>query len=59
MVSKLTIQERRTDLIAKVLGKPFEQVRTLYNYDRGSDVVELATHDEAGRLYNAILEELN
>jgi hypothetical protein len=59
MVSKLTITERRTDLIRQVLGKPYEHVRVLYNFDRGPDIDRLAHSPVARDLYNTVIDELN
>lgn len=58
-ISKLMIQRRRTDLLAKVRGQPWEDVELLFNYDRGADVDELASDPEARTLYEVILRELN
>jgi hypothetical protein len=59
MVSKLCIQRRTTNLIAKVFGDPWEQLETLFNYDRGPDVDRLSEDQTARALYHAILDELN
>lgn len=58
-IAKLSIVTSRTDLIAQAMGRPFESIRVLYNYDRGLDVDRLATDREAQRLYRAVLDELN
>lgn len=60
MISKLMIQERRTDIL-KQLRDPSkgERVRTLYNYDRGLDLDRLAASPVARTLYQIILDELN
>ncbi len=58
MVSKLTIQEVRSDLVGMAFGhRP--KVRTLFHYDRGPDVNDLRASAVATRLYYAIIEELN
>ena len=59
MVSKLTIQRTRTDLIKRVLGHEHEHVETLFNYDRGPDFDRLDRDEVARTLYHAVLEELN
>ncbi len=59
MVSKLTIQRRTTDLLARVLGQPWERVETLFNYDRGPDIDRLREDATAHRIYHDVLEELN
>jgi hypothetical protein len=59
MISKLSIQRRRADLLGKVVGNAWERVETLYNYDRGIDVDRLDEDPAAHALYNTILEELN
>lgn len=59
MVSKLTIAERRTDILRKLLGPGGETGRVLYNYDRGLEVDRLDESPAATTLYRAILDELN
>lgn len=59
MVSKLTIAERRTDILRNLLGPGGETVRVLYNYDRGLDVDRLDESPAATALYRGILDELN
>lgn len=58
-ISKLAIESRHTDLIARVMGKPYETIRVLYCYDRGLDVDKLSSNREAQRLYRAVVDELN
>lgn len=58
-ISKLSITSRRTDPIAQVMGRPYETVHLLYNYDRGLDVDKLNADREAQRLYRAVVDELN
>ena len=57
-ISKLTIQLRSEDLIAKVAGAPFEEVETLFNYDRGLDIDRLDENPRARELYDHVLREL-
>ncbi len=59
MVSKLAILERRTDPLKQVSSPGDEDVRTLYNYDRGLDFDRLNGHPAAMRLFYAVLDELN
>lgn len=58
-ISKLTIQVRTEDPLAKVVGRPHEAVTTLFNYDRGDDVDRLDEHPQAKVLYDLVIEELN
>lgn len=57
-VSKLTIQLRSEDLMARVAGAPYEEVETLFNYDRGDDVDRLDEIPRARELYIHVLREL-
>ena len=57
-ISKLSIQVRSVDLIAKVAGHPYETVDTLFNYDRGGDVDRLKENLQAKRLYDIVVGEL-
>jgi len=58
-ISKLTIQLRHQDPIARVRGRPHEQVVTLFNYDRGAEIDRLGAHAEARSLYDLVLKFLN
>lgn len=58
-ISKLCVQLRSENAMAKVRGGPYEQVDTLFNYDRGPDVDRLNEHAGAKDLYDLIVRELN
>lgn len=58
-ISKLFIREVRPTLSEKLLIAPINDVRVLYNYDRGPDVDLLHTSTVARRLYDDVLAELN
>lgn len=57
-ISKLTIQTRTEDLLAKVVGKPYEKIETLFNYDRGPDIDRLHENSRARKLYDHVFQEL-
>jgi len=57
-ISKLTITTRTEDPLARVLGKPFETVKILYNYDRGLDVDQMDKSPRARRLFQIVKREL-
>lgn len=57
-ISKLAIQTRQVDIMAKFTGRPYEAVDTVYNYDRGHDVDRLNEDPNARRLYDLVLREL-
>lgn len=57
-ISKLTIATRTVDPLAQVLGKPFEKVEVLYNFDRGLDIDRLHESPRARRLYQVVMREL-
>lgn len=58
-ISKLTIQAREVDLMAKALGRPYETVVSLFNYDRGLDVDCLYEKPAAMTLYEDVVRRLN
>lgn len=58
-ISKLSIQTSYVDVIKKVLGHTYEQVVTLYNYDRGPDVDRLRPGTRAHRLFRDVIDVLN
>lgn len=57
-ISKLTIQTRSEDLLAKAVGQPYEKIETLFNYDRGPDIDRLNENPKARKLYAIVLREL-
>ncbi len=57
-VSKLTIVTRDVDILQKVMGRPYETVETLFNYDRGADIDILDGHVSARKLCDIVLETL-
>ncbi|MCC6678621.1 MAG: hypothetical protein IT436_15920 [Phycisphaerales bacterium] len=58
-VSKLCITRRRTDVVKQAMGRPYERVEDLFNYDRGPDTDRLRKSVEARKLYQIVLRELN
>lgn len=58
-ISKLSIQVRIEDIIAKVRGMPYENVETLFNYSCGPGVNRLRKNSQAKKLYDIVVEELN
>ncbi len=58
-ISKLAIQVRSVDVLAKVVGRPHETITTLFNYDRGDDIDRLHDHAGARALCDLVLTELN
>jgi hypothetical protein len=57
-ISKLTIQTRTEDLLSKAVGRPYEKIETLFNYDRGPDIDRLDENPKARKLYEHVLAEL-
>lgn len=57
-ISKLTILTTSEDILAKAVGRPYETIEVLFNYDRGPDVNRLARNARARRLYDTVLQEL-
>ena len=57
-ISKLTIQTRDVDPWEKVLGRSYETVETVFNYDRGTDVNRLPYDARARKLYDVVQEIL-
>ena len=56
--AKLTIQTKSVDILAKAVGRPYETIDTLFNYDRGSDIDRLDGHPRGKRLYEIVVREL-
>ena len=58
-ISKLAIQLRIENPIAKVQSRLYERVETLFNYDRGLDVDHLKEHAAGKALYDLVIKLAN
>ena len=58
-ISKLHIQARSEDLIARVQGIPYKSITTFFDYDRSVNLDDLHRNPQAQKLYDIVIRELN